>query len=216
MLDWITSKWKDFLGNFGEPLGSGYDGEGDERPEPVFREEPTHTSGYGSGFSAAGSGSGYSERRETYVRKAMTSVPHATGPIAVSHRYDGGAAASLAGSGVKKTAASANSASSVTSLPTDRGNLRIVKPTQLADVPRYCEMIKAGETVVINTEGVSVDIAQRVLDSMSGVILMAGGDHGAISDRTYIFSPPGINITNELRSKAKEEDKRLGRLMGRA
>jgi cell division inhibitor SepF len=95
--------------------------------------------------------------------------------------------------------------------------MRIVNPKEHAEVSRYCEMIRMGETLVVNIESVENSEAQRILDIMSGVILALDGASERSGDKMYIFAPRGIKITNELRTKAmsKVEGERIRKIMGR-
>jgi FtsZ-interacting cell division protein YlmF len=52
-------------------------------------------------------------------------------------------------------------------------------------------------TVVLNMENTAPDVMRRLLDFLSGVAFCIGGQLQQIGTRTYIITPPSIDVTGE-------------------
>lgn len=73
----------------------------------------------------------------------------------------------------------------------------MVKPTALEDAREVCDILLSGRAVVINMEGVHVDLAQRIIDFTSGACFSINGNLQKISKYIFIVSPQSIGLTGD-------------------
>ena len=73
----------------------------------------------------------------------------------------------------------------------------MVKPTKLDDAREICDYLLSGRAVVINMEGVHVDLAQRIIDFTSGACFSINGNLQKISKYIFIVSPASIDLTGD-------------------
>ncbi len=72
-----------------------------------------------------------------------------------------------------------------------------MKPTSFEDSQDICDVLLAGKATIINLEGFNVDLAQRVMDFISGAVYAANGRLHQISNYIFIISPENIDITGD-------------------
>lgn len=73
----------------------------------------------------------------------------------------------------------------------------IMKPTSFEDSQDICDMLLSGRAAVINLEGFDVDIAQRVMDFVSGAVYAMNGKLHQISSYIFIISPDTVDISGD-------------------
>lgn len=73
----------------------------------------------------------------------------------------------------------------------------IMKPTSFEDSQDICDMLLSGRAAVINLEGFDVDIAQRVMDFISGAVYALNGKLHQISSFIFIISPDNVDISGD-------------------
>lgn len=73
----------------------------------------------------------------------------------------------------------------------------IMKPTSFEDSQDICDMLLSGRAAVINLEGFDVDIAQRVMDFVSGAVYAMNGKLHQISSYIFIISPDNVDISGD-------------------
>jgi len=98
--------------------------------------------------------------------------------------------------------ASAQRRSNVTSMKqTTRGGslmeVSMVKPSTMEDARDICEMLLSGRAVVINMEGVQVELAQRIIDFASGACYSIDGNLQKISSYIFIITPNNIELSGD-------------------
>ena len=75
--------------------------------------------------------------------------------------------------------------------------LRMVSPSAFSEVPAIAKDLMDHRTVVLNMENTAPDVMRRLLDFLSGVAFCIGGQLQQIGSRTYIITPPSIDVTGE-------------------
>ena len=65
----------------------------------------------------------------------------------------------------------------------------VIKPTSIEDAREITETLLANRTVVLNLEGLDVDIAQRIIDFTSGSCFAISGNLQKISHYIFIITP---------------------------
>ena len=83
-----------------------------------------------------------------------------------------------------------------------RGGMEVnmIRPTSMDDARDICDMLLSGRAVVINLEGVQVDLAQRIIDFSSGACYSVDGNLQKISSYIFIITPSNIELTGEFQS----------------
>ena len=73
----------------------------------------------------------------------------------------------------------------------------VVKPTIFEDSREITETLLSNRTVVLNLEGLNVDIAQRIIDFASGSCFAMRGNLQKISHYIFIITPPSVDISGD-------------------
>ena len=73
----------------------------------------------------------------------------------------------------------------------------MVKPAALDDAREICDILLSGRAVVINMEGVHVDLAQRIVDFTSGSCYSINGNLQKISKYIFIVTPQSIGLSGD-------------------
>ena len=73
----------------------------------------------------------------------------------------------------------------------------VIKPTSVEDAREITETLLANRTVVLNLEGLDVDIAQRIIDFSSGSCFAMRGNLQKISHYIFIITPPSVDISGD-------------------
>ena len=84
------------------------------------------------------------------------------------------------------------------------GNMEVcvVKPGSVDDSREITETLLGGRTVILNLEGMDLDVAQRIIDFVSGSCYAINGNIKPISDTIVIVTPEDIDITGDLQELA--------------
>lgn len=70
----------------------------------------------------------------------------------------------------------------------------VVKPTSVEDSREITETLLNGRTVVLNLEGLDIEIAQRIIDFTSGSCFAISGNLQKISNYIFIITPHNVDI----------------------
>ncbi len=73
----------------------------------------------------------------------------------------------------------------------------VIKPTSVEDAREITETLLANRTVVLNLEGIDVDIAQRIIDFTSGSCFAISGNLQKISHYIFIITPSSVDISGD-------------------
>lgn len=73
----------------------------------------------------------------------------------------------------------------------------VIKPTSVEDAREITETLLANRTVVLNLEGLDVDVAQRIIDFTSGSCFAIGGNLQKISHYIFIITPSSVDISGD-------------------
>ncbi|HJA93871.1 MAG TPA: cell division protein SepF [Candidatus Eisenbergiella merdipullorum] len=73
----------------------------------------------------------------------------------------------------------------------------VIKPTSIEDGREITETLLANRTVVLNLEGLDVDIAQRIIDFTSGSCFAISGNLQKISQYIFIITPATVDISGD-------------------
>lgn len=73
----------------------------------------------------------------------------------------------------------------------------VIKPTTVEEAREITETLLANRTVVLNLEGLDVDIAQRIIDFTSGSCFAISGNLQKISHYIFIITPASVDISGD-------------------
>lgn len=73
----------------------------------------------------------------------------------------------------------------------------VIKPTSVEEAREITETLLANRTVVLNMEGLDVDIAQRIIDFTSGSCYAINGNLQKISHFIFIITPASVDISGD-------------------
>lgn len=73
----------------------------------------------------------------------------------------------------------------------------VIKPISVEDAREITETLLANRTVVLNLEGLDVDIAQRIIDFTSGSCFAIRGNLQKISHYIFIITPASVDISGD-------------------
>lgn len=73
----------------------------------------------------------------------------------------------------------------------------VVKPTTFEDAREITETLLSNRTVVLNLEGLDVEIAQRLIDFASGSCYAMRGNLQKISHYIFIITPASVDISGD-------------------
>ena len=76
----------------------------------------------------------------------------------------------------------------------------VIKPTSVEEEIEITETLLEGRTVVINMEGLNVEIAQRIIDFTSGATYAMNGNLQKISNYIFLATPSGVDISGDIQS----------------
>lgn len=73
----------------------------------------------------------------------------------------------------------------------------VIRPTSVEDAREITETLLANRTVVLNLEGLDVDIAQRIIDFTSGSCFAISGNLQKISHYIFIITPSSVDVSGD-------------------
>ena len=73
----------------------------------------------------------------------------------------------------------------------------VIKPTSVEDAREITETLLANRTVVLNLEGIEVEVAQRIIDFTSGSCYAIQGNLQKISHYIFIITPASVDISGD-------------------
>ncbi len=75
--------------------------------------------------------------------------------------------------------------------------VRVVKPTSINEAREITDILLTNNTVVINMEGLEHDIAQRIIDFISGSCYAVNGNFMMISRYIFVITPANVDISGD-------------------
>ena len=73
----------------------------------------------------------------------------------------------------------------------------VIKPNSIEDAREITETLLQNRTVVLNLEGLDVDIAQRIIDFTSGSCFAIDGNLQKISHYIFIITPASVDVSGD-------------------
>ena len=76
----------------------------------------------------------------------------------------------------------------------------VIRPSSMEDTREIADTLVDRSTVVLNLEGIDVELAQRIIDFTSGACYSLGGSLQKVSSYIFILGPEGVDITGDLQN----------------
>ena len=74
----------------------------------------------------------------------------------------------------------------------------VIKPNSVEDAREITETLLSGRTVILNLEGMDLEIAQRIIDFTSGATYAISGNLQKISNYIFLVTPTNVDISGDL------------------
>lgn len=74
----------------------------------------------------------------------------------------------------------------------------VIKPTAVDDGREITETLLSGRTVILNLEGLDLEIAQRIIDFTCGAAFAINGNLQKISNYIFLVTPTNVDISGDL------------------
>ncbi len=74
----------------------------------------------------------------------------------------------------------------------------VIKPTTVDDAREITETLLGGSTVILNLEGMDLEVAQRIIDFTSGATFAINGNLQKISNFIFLVTPTNVDISGDL------------------
>lgn len=81
----------------------------------------------------------------------------------------------------------------------------VIKPTYYESTKDIIDTLLEGKSVVLNLEGMKLDLAQRIVDSVFGGCYAIHGNIQKISGYIYLITPSSVDITGDFQNIAGSE-----------
>ena len=76
----------------------------------------------------------------------------------------------------------------------------VIKPSSMEDAREIADTLVQGATVILNLEGIDVELAQRIIDFTSGSCYSLGGSLQKVSSYIFLLGPHNVDITGDLQN----------------
>ncbi len=73
----------------------------------------------------------------------------------------------------------------------------VIKPNRFEDSREIAETLLSNRTVVLNFEGLDMDVAQRIIDFTSGACFSLGGNLQKVSGFIFLVTPKNVDISGD-------------------
>ncbi len=162
------------------------DYEEDEEPEkPAKKEKEVSFRGYNPSYKT----SDRSESRAASESSSTKAAPKGTAvkrqPQETTNTRTGGAKVIP----MSKTVGNSSSATKISS------ELYMIKPRSEEDARVAVDELLNGKVVIVNLEGLNIEIAQYVTDFVTGANYSIGGNFSTINNQVLVFAPANVNMT---------------------
>ena len=98
----------------------------------------------------------------------------------------------------------ASKRSKITSINRKKGagsmEVNVIRPSSMEDAREIADTLLEECTVVLNLEGLDVDVAQRIIDFTCGACYSLDGSLQKVSSYIYILAPSNVDISGDFQS----------------
>ncbi|MCI1306315.1 MAG: cell division protein SepF [Lachnospiraceae bacterium] len=103
-------------------------------------------------------------------------------------------------SGVKLTTRTSSKVTPMRSKASARDDMEVsvIKPNTMEDTREIADTLLSNCTVVLNLEGIDVELAQRIIDFACGTCYAIDGSLQKVSSYIFILTPAGVEISGDI------------------
>jgi cell division inhibitor SepF len=73
----------------------------------------------------------------------------------------------------------------------------VLKPSKFEDAREISDTLLSGRAIVLNVEGIHVDVAQRIIDFTAGACCAIQGNLQKISNYIFVVTPASVDISGD-------------------
>jgi len=73
----------------------------------------------------------------------------------------------------------------------------VIKPKNVEEAREITDTLLSGRAVILNLEGLHVDVAQRIIDFTSGSCYSINGNLQKVSNYIFIITPETVDISGD-------------------
>jgi cell division inhibitor SepF len=74
----------------------------------------------------------------------------------------------------------------------------VIRPESMEDSSEITDTLLSGKAVVLNLEGIHVEIAQRIIDYSAGSCYAMRGNLQKITNYIFLVTPPNVDISGDI------------------
>ncbi len=74
----------------------------------------------------------------------------------------------------------------------------VIRPESMEDASEITDTLLSGKAVVLNLEGIHVEIAQRIIDYSAGSCYAIRGNLQKITNYIFLVTPPNVDISGDI------------------
>ena len=76
----------------------------------------------------------------------------------------------------------------------------MIRPRSMEDTKEIANTLMENSTVILNLEGIDMELAQRIIDFTSGACFSLGGSLQQISSYIFVLAPANVDISGDLQN----------------
>ena len=73
----------------------------------------------------------------------------------------------------------------------------VIRPKSIEDAREITDTLRDGKAVVLNLEGIHVEVAQRIIDFSAGSSYSIDGNLQKITNYIFIITPPNVDVSGD-------------------
>lgn len=78
--------------------------------------------------------------------------------------------------------------------------VRVLKPKSMEEAREITEALLSQRTIVLNMEGIDIDMAQRIIDFASGSCFAVKGNLQKVSNYIFVITPATVDISGDIQN----------------
>jgi len=75
----------------------------------------------------------------------------------------------------------------------------VVTPQNINDAKDICDHLRANRSIVMNVENIETQVAQRIVDFLSGAVYSLDGNIQKVSNGIFLAAPNSVDILGEIK-----------------
>jgi cell division inhibitor SepF len=88
---------------------------------------------------------------------------------------------------------------------TSQFKLMVMQPGAFDDAQEICDHLKNKKPVIVNLEGVEKELAQRIIDFLSGSVYSLDGSIQKVATGIFVIAPHNVDIMGDFKDELKNK-----------